>query len=452
MNRPLRPTHQSHDSDRPDSVELELVGGPAGSKPMELERDHGLRSLLELGRELSVSLDFYGIADVALFTLMGQLRVSKAALWIVPPDSSRPPVLLRSHGFRKQWVRAVGNECGPRIVAASSQIPGPMMSKDMEDILGPGGSALSEKVGISLFAPVRPRKKVFAIIALGHPLDQQPFTQTSMQFLQVSLGMIGVALENNGLYNGLLEKHRQVTAANQNLKELDRLKSEFLRNINHELRTPLTIIIAYMSFILDQGEQDTQKKELLDTVYSESLKLKNLLEKLLDFSSIHGEGLSIQPEPGQIDEFLTAYREERLPGVAESLHEFGIEIRNAGGRTRFDPQRLRQVLDVLVDNAVKFTPQGSRVTLRLDTVIEDGKAWHRIDLEDNGPGIPPDRLPHIFDSFRQGDGSMTRTVGGMGMGLAFAREVSERMGGRLEADSTPGEGARFSLYLPVQGG
>jgi signal transduction histidine kinase len=261
--------------------------------------------------------------------------------------------------------------------------------------------------------------------------------------------MLGVSLENNGLYNRLLENHRQLVSANDNLKELDRLKSEFLRNINHELRTPLTVIIGYLTFLLEQEEPNSQKVEFLHTIHDESLKLKGLVEKLLDFSAMSENNLGLQIETGDLAELATTFHRDRLPGVAESFHEFILEI---GGRVplaRYDPQRVRQILDALVDNSIKFTPQGSNLALRVDGLVAEEKKWARIRIEDDGPGIPPERLPNIFDSFRQGDGSHTRTVGGMGMGLAYAKQLAESMDGKLLAESESGQGAVFSLLLPA---
>jgi len=410
--------------------------------------EHSLQALIELSQELSVSLDFYGVADMALFNLMGQLCTSKAALWIAPPDTSRPPVLLRSHGIRKQWVRAIGTASGLDLLHYAEARKMPMFTKDLEPVIGPMGVRLSNQAGIALYVPICAREKLFALVALGHRLDGTPWTDLELQVLRASLSTIGVALENTGLYNRLLEKHRQLRKANEGMKELDGLKSEFLRNINHELRTPLTIIISYVDFLLDLEKEDGQRREFLQTVADEGGRLQGLLEKLLDFSALANDNLSIHLESADLADLLNSFYRERHPGVAESLHEFSLEIEDGIHWAQFDGQRLRQILDALVDNAVKFTPAGSRVSLRLSQERRRSELWARIDLSDDGPGIPPERLPNIFDSFRQGDGSSTRAVGGMGMGLAYSRKLAESMGGWLDAESELGKGTTLTLYLP----
>jgi len=200
---------------------------------------------------------------------------------------------------------------------------------------------------------------------------------------------------------------------------------------------------------MDQENEEGQRREFLKTIYDESLNLKGLLEKLLDFSDVSENSLTIEMETGDLEDVIRRFHHERLPGVAESLREFSLSIEGDAPLVRFDPRRVRQILDVLVDNAVKFTPEGSSLVLRLGPEKFEEKTWLRIDLEDNGPGIPPEKLPHIFEAFRQGDGSSTRKVGGMGMGLPFAKGLAEKMGGRLEVVSKPGSGTTCSLSFPT---
>jgi anti-anti-sigma factor len=117
---------------------------------------------------------------------------------------------------------------------------------------------------------------------------------------------------------------------------------------------------------------------------------------------------------------------------------------------RFDENQLRAILDALIENAVKFTPVGSKIRMHVREAMEDGERWARIDVEDDGPGIPSAQLPTLFEPFRQVDGSMTRKEGGMGIGLALALQLAEGLGGRLTAKSVEGGGSCFSLFLPTE--
>lgn len=412
-------------------------------------REHSLLSLMELSNELSVSLDLFGIADLALFNIMGQLGTSKAALWIAPKEEGPGLVLLRSPGISKHRARSVGSLCGSSLIESVFEREEPVFLHDAEAALPPQAYHLAEQAGIALFAPVYARGKFVAMVALGNRIGGEPYGQVELQILHASLGMVGVALENAALYNRLQEQHRQLQVANQELKELDRLKSEFLRNVNHELRTPLTVVIAYLLVLEEMETAEGQRKDFLRTALEEGNRLQALIERLLDFSALSTEALDIRPTAGDLVDFLNRYHLGRQPGVAENLREFTVAAKLDSLEVRFDPQRVLQVLDVLVDNAIKFSTPGCHIELRLGRAIAEGRGWARIEVVDDGPGIPPDRMHVLFKPFQQVDGSHTRSVGGLGVGLSFARSLAERMDGMLTAESRVGVGSTFSLYLPL---
>jgi two-component system sensor histidine kinase BarA len=250
----------------------------------------------------------------------------------------------------------------------------------------------------------------------------------------------------------LLRNNRDLTVANQNLKDLDRLKSEFLRNVNHELRTPLAVIIAYLSYLQERSKMTIDQAELsesIDVALSESWKLKGLLEDLLEFSAASSDSLTLDLAPGDLRAVLTTYHAERIAGVVEGKREFVFEPDENVPEAVFDQRRLLQVLDSLLDNAVKFTPQGTRITLRLGTELGGEGTRVRVLMEDNGPGVPPEHLPVLFHSFRQLDGSTTREVGGMGLGLALTKQFVEKMGGEITVRSEVGQGTVFAILLPA---
>ena len=410
------------------------------------QREHSLLSLMELSSELTVSLDLFGIADLALYNLMGQLGTSKAAIWIVPPDS-RDIVLLRCHGVRKPVARAMGTVRGRELARHLFDQDEAVPTAELLQVLEPASARLVAQTELVLFCPITARENLIGIIGLGPKISGDAYETVDFGALRGSMGMLGVALENTRLYNQLLEKHRQIRRANESLKELDRLKSEFLRNVNHELRTPLTIIVAYVDVLM---REEGKNEEFLKVAAGESVKLQALVEKLLEFSDLTQRSLEIRLETGNLAEFVTRFHEDRLPGVAESLRELTLVQDEDPLPARFDRNHTRRILDALVDNAVKFSPPGSHIEIAVSRIADSDSAWARIDVRDDGPGIPPADLTRLFDTFRQGDGGLTRDAGGMGMGLALARKLAEEMGGSLGATSEPARGSTFSLLLPVE--
>lgn len=412
-------------------------------------REHELLALSELSQELAISLDLFGVADLVLFNLMGQLGTSRAAIWLVSEDDRKSAILLRSHGVQKPMAMALGSACTAALLERMAQDQRLVFAAELEKAIGPAGAMLARQEGIALFAPILSRGELLGLLALGPRIDGTAYGAVELQVLQTSLGMVGVALQNTTLYNRMLENNRQLRLANEDLQELDRLKSEFLRNVNHELRTPLTVTVAYLSCLLDLVETGGRAHDFVKIALSEALKLKGLLENLLEFSSATDDRLPLQIVEGDATELLAAYYRERLPGVTEGLREFSFTAEPNLPPARYDRQRLLQTVEALVDNAIKFTPRGSHLLLRLSRHQDADGTWLRIDVEDDGPGIPPDRLPALFESFQQADGSLTRRVGGMGMGLAFAHQLAEKMGGRLDAASQLGKGSTFTLLVPA---
>ena len=417
---------------------------PAEALRLAARREHELLAISELSRELTVGLDLYALADLVLLNLMGQLGASRAALWLLPEGTERRPVLLRAHGVSRRMADALGATVAPDALQALGEERRILGAREFPERLHPATVALARREGIELLAPLSSRGETLGLVALGPGASGSSYGPVELDAFQASLGMIGVALQNATLYNRLLENNRQLRVANEELTDLDRLKSEFLRNLNHELRTPLTVIIAYLTSVEDQGGLPDTVREFTGVCIEESKKLKAMLENLLDFGSATRGSLPLDVRRGDVVAPLRAYFEERLPGVTEGLREFVFEAPDAPLEAIFDRHRVLQIVEALVDNATKFTPCGTRITLRLR--LEGDMVG--VEVEDDGPGIPPERMTQIFASFRQGDGSPTREVGGLGLGLAFALELAHRMKGRLTASSDLGRGSLFRLSLP----
>jgi signal transduction histidine kinase len=412
-------------------------------------REHELLALSELSQELTISLDLYGVADLVLFNLMGQLGTSRAALWVVSESPERSMVLLRSHGISKQMALVLGSSCPPDLRDRMARERRLILADELDRVLHPSGAWLVAREGIAILAPILARGQLLGLLALGRRIGGTEFGPVELQVLQTSLGMVGVALQNTALYNRLLENNRQLRVANENLMELDRLKSEFLRNVNHELRTPLTMIIAYLAMLIEQQLHDSKMHEFVGIALRESRKLKAMVENLLEFSAAGRHTLPMDIQVADLRSTLAAYYEERLPGVTEGLREFTYEPEDALPAARFDRARLVQIVDALVDNAVKFTPQGTHIVIRARKTEHESQVSVAIEVADDGPGIPEDRLPILFTSFRQVDGSTTRAVGGLGLGLAFAKQLAEMMGATMSVESEIGRGSIFALVVPA---
>ncbi|MGH7726372.1 MAG: sensor histidine kinase [Candidatus Eiseniibacteriota bacterium] len=440
MSEPLR--DESPEGATPDGA----VPEPAGSG----RREHALQSLLELARELTVAMDVYETSDLLLFNLMGQLGAARSALWLLPDDEAETrPVLVRCHGFHRPVIEAIGSACAPALLARFRSKPAPILSWALRQDLGAIEFDLARQAELALFAPLHARGEFLGWLALGPRVDGSAYGQADLEVLEAALGIVGVSFENVRLYNRARETNRRLRATNEYLSELDRLKTEFLNNVNHELRTPLAVVIATLECALSQGVGDAKIQELLDGSLLQSKKLNGMIENLLRFSELRNARLNFHIVTEDAGSVLSACVQERLPGVTAGLRELSYRRGDDRLHARFDRARLLQIVNELIDNAIKFNPRGARIDLRTARIEVEGQTWVQIEIVDDGPGIPADRMDSLFRSFEQVDGSATRTVGGLGVGLAFAHELAERMGCRLSAQSAIGEGSTFRLLLPA---
>ncbi|MEP0874018.1 ATP-binding protein, partial [Trichocoleus desertorum AS-A10] len=234
--------------------------------------------------------------------------------------------------------------------------------------------------------------------------------------------------------------------ARETAENANRIKDEFLAVLSHELRSPLNPILGWTQ-LLQAGKLDaTRQREALATIERNAKLQTQLIEDLLDISRIMRGKLSLTVAPISLTSIISAAVETvRLAAEAKNIQiilDFAPEVALVSG----DDARLQQVIWNLLTNAVKFTPSGGQVTVelrQLDQLVQ-------VRVTDTGKGIHPQFLPHVFEYFLQEDGSTTRRFGGLGLGLAIARQIVEMHGGTVQAESQgEGQGATFIVQLPT---
>jgi PAS domain S-box-containing protein len=230
-------------------------------------------------------------------------------------------------------------------------------------------------------------------------------------------------------------------------RELERMKTEFLANISHELRTPLTPIKGFASILQTRDLPRERTQGFADEITAAADQMERVIGQLVNFATIVGGRLTLDPQPipvrGALDEAVGRWSDR-----AGEAHQLVRRVSAGTPAVLADRTYLRQSLDELVDNALKYSPNGGKVTLSAGPSDADASLV-RITVADQGVGIPADRIESIFDEFSQGDASATRRFGGLGLGLALVHRIVRAHGGDLTCESEPGKGSRFSILLPV---
>jgi signal transduction histidine kinase len=256
---------------------------------------------------------------------------------------------------------------------------------------------------------------------------------------------------NRELERRVEERTSELTRVNRELVEANRAKDIFLATLSHELRTPLTPVLGWVNLLRTTGGPNTDPGLLaqgLDAIERNARLQARLVDDLLDISRIVSGKLRIESEPVNLCAVVGPAVEIVRPEADGRDIKIEVELPDCPLVVQGAPVRLQQIVWNLVSNAVKFTPRGGRISVR--AWRERGEA--RVEVADTGIGIAPEFLPHVFDRFRQADGSTTRQYGGLGLGLAIVRALAELHGGWVRAESEGlGRGSRFTLGLPRAG-
>ena len=290
-----------------------------------------------------------------------------------------------------------------------------------------------------VFAPLKTEEETLGVaVALNRA---EGFGQEEVDALTSFADLASLLLRNARLYTTL-------TGTVDELRRASRLKDHFLQNVNHELRTPLTAIVGWTDLFEEGDIDEPTLRRGIRQIRQSARVLLALIDDLLDLARLDRGALTLDLKPV----FLSEVVQRSLDTVRMMAEARGVVLMLAPlpepmAPVRADALRLQQVLWNLLANAIQFTPRHGRIVVRVEREPER----YLVSVEDDGIGIPEGELPHVFERFRQVDGSATRAHAGMGIGLALARSLVELHGGSIWASSVVGQGSRFTFAIPIRG-
>jgi signal transduction histidine kinase len=224
----------------------------------------------------------------------------------------------------------------------------------------------------------------------------------------------------------------------EQLRQVDVARKEFVATASHELRTPIFSLAGFVELLQDEELEEATRREFLDTMSEQVARLQKLSVDLLDLSRLDAGSVELRREPVDLSELARSIVGEFRPALAEHGTELEVHLPEGGVEAACDPERVAQIMRILLDNALRHTPEGTPVSVSADR--NNGAA--ELTVADRGPGLPDGVGAHVFERFYTGDATR-----GAGLGLAIARELAERMDGRIRLTTRAGA-TSFTLELP----
>ncbi|MGH9872622.1 MAG: response regulator [Pyrinomonadaceae bacterium] len=450
-------------------------------KNLELEQANmeRLRMLIDLGHELAAQHEPAEVLEGFCRSAREIIGAQAAAVGIIngqeSPDGES--VQRSSNGDKLgHFFRCAANEES----VFSKEIPPvveralkhlitkrrPLRLNDGDDLLRTNGKT-SDLVHSFLGAPMLSAGGVGGWVYLLNKLDADEFSEADERLAATLATQVAVAYENAVLYSGAQrhasELQLEITerkqaeearaqmllreqAARADAEQANRTKDEFLATLSHELRTPLSAILGWSHLVRTGKLDEPQMSRAFETIERNARSQSQLIDDLLDVSRIITGKLQIELRP--VD--LSAVIEDVIEGVRPALEAKNIQVEQsldaAGSFVAGDANRLQQVFWNLLSNAIKFTPENGQVRVR----IRQCEAQAQVSVSDSGIGITSEFLPHIFDRFRQADGSTTRVHGGLGLGLSIVKHLVQLHAGEVTVESLgTNQGATFIVTLPL---
>jgi two-component system, sensor histidine kinase and response regulator len=316
------------------------------------------------------------------------------------------------------------------------------------------------QVRSKLIAPILQNQAIWGFLVAHECHQTRQWRESEQQFLQQIAEHLAIAISQAQLYfevqqqkqtleQRVIERTQELQEVTQTAQSANRAKSEFLASVTHELRTPLTCIIG-MSTTLQRWSKDTlneRQQGFLQTIHDSGEQLLSLINDILDMSQAEAHQVTLNL--AKVSPALLARQTIKAFEGQAALQEVELKLElpvgEKGDYLTADPRRMQQVLFNLMDNAIKFTPEGGKITLRL--FREENQVIFQV--EDTGIGISEAQLPLLFQKFRQLDAGYHRQYKGTGLGLALAKQLVELHGGWVGVESTPDVGSIFTVRLPT---
>jgi GAF domain-containing protein/CheY-like chemotaxis protein/anti-sigma regulatory factor (Ser/Thr protein kinase) len=398
------------------------------------------RLLQQVMQAAATSLDFDQVLERTVDTLHRRLGIEHLSFALPMKDGRALRLHPSQIGYSPEVtdVRIPLEEslAGRAYLTGETQVVDDLRKTDVYFELAP--DVLS---GVNV--PVRVAGRVVAVLNVESPRTSA-FHDDDLHLFEAVAAQLGIVLENARLYETLQEQRDELSQAYEELKEVDRLRTELVQNVSHELRTPFTLVQGYIELLMagDLGPLSEKQREALIVIQKRVETLQRRTRDLTTLDSLSRN--KVRSRPTCIVEAARCALADLEPSARGAGVQLSDELPGALPPVIANKNHLVQAFTHLIENAIKFSPDGGTITVR--AWAEQGRSYVAVD--DEGIGIDPKHLDHVFERFYQVDGSINRRFGGMGVGLAVVWEIVETYGGSVDVESSPETGSTFTVCLP----
>ncbi|HTL88557.1 MAG TPA: ATP-binding protein, partial [Leptolyngbya sp.] len=409
------------------------------------KQNEKLTLLYDTTRDLLSADDPITLLDALFQKLSTQLGVDLYLNYLVTPRHDQFYLRLASaQGLTAQQTAEFAElEFGQAVCGGTAQTAVQVCLSNVQNSTSEK-TQLIKGMGVTAYAsqPLINQAKVLGVLSFGSR-SRTSFTAEEQELMQATADQVAIALDRSNLLKSLQQRSEELAKSNQ-------IKDEFLAVLSHELRTPMNPILGWVQLLRQRKFDPSHTERALEIIERNAAIQLNLIDDLLDVSRILKGKLELRNERVDLNKPIQA----AIDTVQLSAAQKGIALEFSSDQPCIvlgDANRLQQVVWNLLSNAIKFASKNGRVEVKLSRIEQESSApLAEITVSDDGVGIDSEFLPHVFDRFRQADGSSTRQFGGLGLGLAIVRHLVELQGGKVEAASQgKGKGATFVVKLPV---
>ncbi len=448
---------------------------------LNIDRQDVSKTINEYSQSISNILDMERLANVTVSLIMEVMGIQRGFLFLVDKEKREDKHYYALRAVRNSGERPINaiwlDEEGP-IAEYLLNEQGPLLQFDLDLLPRFKQSHPEEQNWLShlnteVYVPIFAKREWIGLFALGGKISGNRYSKEDLLTLRALAGQTAVALENARLVKNLIElnnkvrdAYRDLESTKRDLEKIDRTKSDFISIASHELRTPLTVMRGYTEMLLENPDLDKTILQMLKGIHEGTLRLHEIMDSLFDIAQIDARTLELELEPinvGALIQDVSLGLSQAIKGRQQNLT---LDLPPLPG-IQADPNTLRKVFYHLISNAIKFTPNGGKITIRGKTLPFSNKTMPEGGLEiiisDTGIGVDPNFREVIFTKFYQPNEELnkhstgkTKFKGsGAGLGLALSRGIVEAHGGRIWVES-PGydevnfPGSHFHVILPLR--